>query len=192
MAIILCNPLDLWPLESVAEREKLAVFGVLVANKDAAQTWDKAQRLFVHDERPFATLRRLERQGELYDKLLELKVGQYTRVFKTLRHFAGLPESWAWQDLQKGPGNLLKTARLVGMYTRPPARVAVLDIHVLAFLRQEFPHCRVPKDTPSRLGEYLVLEHFFLKSADRRGLEPWQLDREVWRGRRGRRFQPRD
>lgn len=174
----MCNPLDLWPLREAAEREKLAIFGLCVPRKPAEITWAKVQQLWQGRlERPFRILRRLRRQGELLARLMELRTGQYRRIGKALAVLADFPEDWAWEEIEPIVGR--KTARMVGLYSVPGARVAALDVHVVKRLAELYPRHVVP--TLSLTQErYLRWEKLFLQTADELGLRPWRLDKLWW------------
>jgi len=82
------------------------------------------------------------------------------------------------EKLEKIPGVGPKTARFFIAWTRPNARVAVLDRHVLRWLRENgYPDA--PKKTPTG-KQYLELERAFLKEAKKRGKTPRELDLEIW------------
>jgi len=76
------------------------------------------------------------------------------------------------RELERIPGIGPKTSRFFVVWTRPEARFAVLDRHVLRWM-----NARPPKT----VREYEELEREFLEEADRRGQTPRELDLEIWR-----------
>ena len=83
-------------------------------------------------------------------------------------------------DLIKIKGIGLKTAKGFLAHTRPGQRFAVIDTHVLKFLRHRGIN-NVPKTTPGKKSKrYGELEKEFLKICDEWGIEPYDLDLQVW------------
>jgi thermostable 8-oxoguanine DNA glycosylase len=70
-----------------------------------------------------------------------------------------------------------KTARFFIIWTRPDARVAALDVHVLRWLKTL--GYDAPSQTPSG-KRYVELEIAFLAEADRRRVTPHILDQQIW------------
>jgi len=81
-------------------------------------------------------------------------------------------------QLEAVPGIGPKTARFFIAWTRPDARVAVLDRHVLRWMREN-GHPDAPVGTPTG-RRYAEIERAFLAEADRRGKTPRELDLEIW------------
>jgi thermostable 8-oxoguanine DNA glycosylase len=81
-------------------------------------------------------------------------------------------------DLEKIHGIGPKTARFWILWTRPDARYAALDVHILRWMRER-GH-KAPKQTPSAPKTYARLEKAFLAEADKRGLTPRELDFKIW------------
>lgn len=76
-----------------------------------------------------------------------------------------------------------KTSRFFILHSRPKARVAVLDTHILRYLsdRGDLP---VPKTTPPAGKRYDMLEQAFLLYADHYGADPAKMDLAIWRASR--------
>lgn len=82
-------------------------------------------------------------------------------------------------DLEKIHGIGMKTSRCFIIHSRPGARYAGLDTHILKHLKA----CgveNVPKSTPSSKKEYLRLEKEFLKIADLNKMTPAAYDLMIW------------
>lgn len=192
------DPFDLVPLADGWELEKLAVFGVCVAGKSASTVWPKVQELL--DPKtwwdpacdtppifgPFETLDWLSQGEALVDALRKVKMGQYARIGGALASLGALRRDWNWKSLLEVPGVNLKTAKMVQLYTAPGGRCACLDVHVLRAMKA-WPavkklQIKVPDAAPNDPHLYAVLEALFLVEADARGVAPWSLDKELWRG----------
>lgn len=158
------------------------IYAMIVAGKTARFANDKVDRLraILGYELPFDTL------AEMTDAALDALVrrvgtGNYTKLAQGLRALAG-----AGLDLATcGPGELQaihgigpKTARFFILWTRPGARYAALDVHVLRWLRAR-GH-KAPTTTPQAESAYRRLEEIFLAEADKRNLTPRELDLRIW------------
>lgn len=85
-------------------------------------------------------------------------------------------------DLESIPGVGPKTSRFFILHSRPKARVAVLDTHILKYLSEVLEE-RVPKSTPTG-KKYRALEDAFLFQADFHGIDPAEMDLAIWRASR--------
>jgi hypothetical protein len=109
------------------------------------------------------------------------RTGNYRKLSRALPELArsGLDlRRCSVADLEALYGVGPKTARYFILHTRPDARVAALDTHVLKYL-STLGH-EVPKSTPSSGRRYAELEKAFLAEADSLGLSPAHLDLLVW------------
>ena len=75
-----------------------------------------------------------------------------------------------------------KTSRFFILHTRPKARVAVLDTHILNYL-SERSGSDIPRVTPTG-PRYAELEEHFLLYADFYGVDPAAFDLAIWRASR--------
>ena len=82
-------------------------------------------------------------------------------------------------DLEKIHGIGMKTSRCFIIHSRPGARYAGLDTHILKHLRAAGVE-NVPKSTPSSKKEYQRLEKEVLRLADKAGLSPADFDLRIW------------
>lgn len=81
-------------------------------------------------------------------------------------------------ELMQIPGIGFKTARGFVLYTREHARYAVLDRHVLRFMREH--GLDAPASSPQSATSYASWEQRALDMADRMGLSPLEFDRMIW------------
>ena len=152
---------------------------------------------------PFAGLRALGKnrgmiQGTaLVRKRLEaVKLGQYTRLVQAFVWIALESASYPeiWKDLRNPeltrdyllqiPGLGWKTASFFLTYsTRGVTDLAVLDTHILAWMRETGLAPDAPKASP--VGKiYIDLERRFVAEARRQGKTVTELDFEIWKQRR--------
>lgn len=81
------------------------------------------------------------------------------------------------QELERIPGIGPKTSRFFILWTRPDARYAALDTHILKWMR--YLGYNAPNQTPFG-KKYDELELAFLAEADKRGMKPAELDAAIW------------
>jgi thermostable 8-oxoguanine DNA glycosylase len=175
---------------SQEELEEFLLFCVLVAGKDAWTTSWHLQLMLrtLHDRarlgefRPFESLRRAEEAYGLAERLQNHGFGcfnQKARAIHALIHSGMDLRSCSLEDLEAIPSVGPKTARFFLLHSRRGQRLAVLDVHVLRFLRSR--GVKAPKDTPPKGPRYLALEKVFLRLADEAGMTPARFDLRVWR-----------
>jgi thermostable 8-oxoguanine DNA glycosylase len=81
-------------------------------------------------------------------------------------------------DLEYLPGIGPKTSRMFVMFSRQNmTNMAILDVHILRFLRNK--GYDVPDSTPSG-SRYQKIEEMFLKEAAKSGKPPADFDLEIW------------
>lgn len=159
------------------ELEWRLVYAVVVAGKSAAfanRAIAELRRL-VHVRPPLAAI------AVRPDYLRVARTGRYRTVSRAIEHLARhRPDlrTCAPGELERTPGIGPKTARFFVAWTRPDARVAVLDRHVLRWLERE-GYAGVPRSTPTGRA-YAKWEGVFLEEADRREVSPRELDLEIW------------
>ena len=139
--------------------EHFWIFCIAVAGKNADQTAGKVAKLLAR-KRPTQTPREyLKSLGPLLrDALVECRTGQYDRIGRAIAESFDI-------DLRTAAVGLLeqihgvgpKTARFFVLHTRADARVAVLDTHLLKWLKRKKIK-NVPPHTPGSLKRYCELE----------------------------------
>jgi endonuclease III len=90
-------------------------------------------------------------------------------------------------DLATIPGASFKTARIFVLHSRPNQRYAVLDTHILSWLRS-LGIAGVPKVSPTG-AKYLKLEQTLLEICRATNCDPASLDLRTWEERH-RRIRP--
>lgn len=112
--------------------------------------------------------------------LLENGVGCYNHKARTIYELVNTKldlRTCTAEDLERIYGIGMKTSRCFIIHSRPNARYAGLDTHILKFLRAN--GVATPKSTPTA-KKYLELEQEFIKLADKSGKTIAELDLEVW------------
>ena len=131
---------------------------------------------------PFERIRTMVRESTLTDNLRRARIGKYgllARLFSLATAPGALDlRKAAPADLEAFPGIGPKTARFFILHSRAGAHVAVIDTHMLKYLRAIGVE-RVPDAIP-RGKEYLRLEAVILAEADRLGLSAADFDLQVW------------
>lgn len=150
-----------------AELEAFMIFSIAVAGKNARQTATLIAKVLKEakpEESPFKYLGRIP----LEDHLRFWKVGQYSRILPALLGVMKLNlRTCTMGDLLKVHGIGPKTANMFLLHSRPNHQGAVLDTHILRWMR-EVHGIKTPKQTPSgkrydeleELARWLISQSF--------------------------------
>jgi len=115
----------------------------------------------IEGETPFEVLKNLGEIG-IYNALCVSRIGQYNRLTKAVMGAVDLDlATCSLEDLMNVHGVGQKTARFFLLHTRPNCQCAVLDTHILKWLREN-QVVDVPQSTPTNVKQYLALEKQFL------------------------------
>lgn len=166
------------------ELEEFALFAPAVAGKTAAQITFALDRFLGAggSDQPFKQVQSYEQAGTLTDRIRAAGLGKWRILTSCYRSLASGDldlRSCSLAELESIDGIGPKTSRFFVMHTRPDIRVAVLDTHVLAYLRS-LGH-QVPKATPQSSSSYARIERLFLDHAESIGREDLAaFDLEIW------------
>ena len=153
---------------------EFATFCVCVAGKSAKTVAAAINRLDMHE------LHRLS-EHRLAEKLRSVGIGCYNQKAKTLYQLYNSSldlRTCSSDDLETIPGIGPKTSRFFLLYTRPNQDVAVLDTHILKFLREQ--GVKAPTQTPQNIKRYKKLEVAYLSIARAKRISPLGLDIQEW------------
>lgn len=118
--------------------------------------------------------------------LRNARIGQYKRLsacWRTISQYKPYGQFYnVHRDelMQNIPGIGPKTASFFVLHSRPYEDIAVLDIHILRYLQQQFPKYPIPEQTPQDLDEYKRLEAMFIGLAAQQDKSVSSLDTEIW------------
>jgi len=169
-----------------AELEEFLMFAILVAGKGAEQQARKLEAFLKHCDwhnngEPFEHIKSLIRHDMLDTQMKKFKLGQYKRIgnaFKGILQFKRMLRIVTIEQLESIKGIGSKTARFFILHSRPDQKVAVLDTHILKWLREQ--GYSAPKQTPTK-KRYAILESIFLTEAWKREMNPADLDLMIWK-----------
>lgn len=151
-----------------AELQAFWIFGCVVAGKNsdyAARVIARLLNKCGEDVTPFQFFRDLGEDG-IRNALVAAKSGNYTRITRFIMESLDLDLRTATQeDLMKVHGIGPKTASFFLLHSRPDVNLAVLDVHVLKYLRER--GVDAPTQTPTSVKKYLELQEAFLFFARR-------------------------
>lgn len=145
-----------------AELQAFWLFGAFCAGKNS----DYAARCLAsllknsNGKNPFDYLRELG-ETAIHNALVACRIGQYARLCSFIMQSLNLDLRTATvDDLIKVHGIGPKTARFFLLHTRQNEQLAVLDTHILKFLRDN--GFDAPQSTPTNKNKYAQLEKSFL------------------------------
>jgi thermostable 8-oxoguanine DNA glycosylase len=172
-----------------AELEEFLMFAILVAGKGAEQQAKKLEAFLnskkdlglPSDTTPFQYLTFLSNMQDMVTPMKVHKLGQYKRIanaFKGIIQFKGRLSKVTIEELESIKGIGSKTARFFILHSRPNQKVAVLDTHILKWMKS-LGH-NVPKSTPSK-KKYGIIEKIFLCIAEARDMSVAELDLQIWK-----------
>lgn len=168
-----------------AELEEFILFCVVVAGKTAnvqARLLDNFLNLV--SGTPFDSIRKMKSAGTLGSNLREAKLGQYRKIETAfIELVSGNLDltTCTISDLEKIHGIGPKTSRFFIVHSRVNQQHAIIDTHILKFLRDTLHLDVVTKSTPSSPALYSRLENAFLAHCKAVGKSPADLDLEIWR-----------
>jgi len=153
---------------TTAELQAFFLFGLFCAGKNSDYAAKCLAKLLntIEGETPFEVLKNLGEIG-IYNALCASRIGQYNRLTRAVMGAVDLDlATCSLEDLMNVHGVGQKTARFFLLHTRPDCQCAVLDTHILKWLRdnQESDAFKngVPQSTPTNVKQYLALEKQFL------------------------------
>lgn len=147
-----------------AELQAFFIFCALVAGKNsdfAANVISKLLQKAKWTERtPFEYFRELGEIG-IHNALVASKSGNYNRITRFIMESLNLDLRTATQEeLMNVHGIGPKSSAFFLLHSRPNLELAVLDVHLLSYLRDK--GVDTPKQTPSNIKKYLELQNQFL------------------------------
>jgi len=171
------------------EKQAFLLFAMMVAGKNAQLVLNKVNE-FCEDVDPnddgiISACGQLDQLGMLEEKVYKHKLGNYKRFFTFIREAlrSGLDlDTCTTDDLEKLHGIGLKTSRFFLSFTRPDQNHAILDRHVLSWLRER--GVDAPKSTPTKKERYEELERTYLEMVAEFGEDATQKDYQIWLNRR--------
>ena len=168
---------------SEAELEELILFCTAVGGKTARFIAQALEEFLTSHpgKSPFDTIRRLHCAGRLGQAIRDSRLGKHARL---TRAYAELVDSGidlrtcSVDQLEAVHGIGPKTSRFFILHTRPDQQLAVLDTHILRFMRQR-GFRNIPAATPTG-QRYRDIEAKFLALAAREGRNVAEFDLAIW------------
>ena len=167
------------------ELQEFFLFCVIVAGKNALVQAKKLeaflQPAWYKNMTPFDYINYLTKRGELGIMLREIKMGQYKRIEFIFKRSTRLNlKECTVEQLERIPGIGPKTSRFFILHSRKNQKLAVLDTHVLKWLRETLDLENVPISTPQSKIRYKELEQAFINFAESSGMTVSELDLNIW------------
>lgn len=167
-----------------AELEELWVFCLAVAGKKATMIARMVEDFLAncgHEGTPFDRIRTMVANGTLVDHMRRARVGKYGLISQGLKETLDRSldlRTCTVHDLEGIYGVGPKTARFFLLHSRKDAKVAVIDTHMLKYLRA-IGH-KVPMGMFPTGQVYARLEQAVLAEVDRLGMSQADFDLQVW------------
>lgn len=169
---------------SPAELEELLLFCVSVAGRSAGMTAAALDEFLAGQpgRSPFDKIRRLIKGGKLPQAIRASRLGKHARLTRAFAEIvqAGLDlTTCTCEQLEAIHGIGPKTSRFFIVHTRPGEQLAVLDTHILRYMRS-LGYKNIPASTPTG-KRYLQIEQDFIALARREGRDIAEFDLWIWR-----------
>lgn len=162
--------------------QEFLLFCISVAGKTA-----KRQAKYLNDflsfsdqELPFDTIRKYINSGTLMSNLKKSKIGQYQKLCRAFTELINSNiniKTCSLEELEKIYGIGPKTARYFLLYSRPEQKYAVLDTHILKWIKNNLK-INIPKNISKK--HYIIIEQEFLSFAQKHELNIAELDLGIW------------
>lgn len=164
------------------ELEEFLIFSICVANKPAKVIAPRVHN-FCEPYRPnvLRNLKNIDVES-IQQNLKELGIGCHSNKAKCLKFLSNKNldlKSCTTTDLEEAPGIGLKTSRFFLGHTRRGFESAILDTHILKFLKEMGND--VPSSTPTNIKKYMSIENIFIKYAKNMGISTPELDIILWK-----------
>ncbi len=169
---------------SIAELEELLLFCVSVAGKTAGFIAAALDEFLAArpGKSPFDKIRRLVRCGKLSAAIQASRLGKHARLTRAYAELAGSSLDLATctcEQLEAIHGIGPKTSRFFIVHTRAGEQLAVLDTHILRYMKS-LGYQNIPASTPTG-KRYLQIERDFIALAEREGRDIAEFDLWIWR-----------
>lgn len=167
--------------------EEFMLFAIMVAGKKASTTAKKLSSFLVSTNlSPFRFIEdfvQLDKGGfnALDGWMRGHKLGQYKRLnsaFRGVLQFKNRLKSVTLEELESVKGIGPKTSRFFILHSRKDQQVAVLDTHILKWMKSK--GYDVPKTTPSK-KKYQKIESDFIHECHKAGKKVADMDLEIWK-----------
>lgn len=170
------------------ELEEYWLFCIVAAGKTAmtqarlldAYLTEGAKQLMATAWTPFDIIRHQVNEGTLLDALKASRLGQYNRLKQAFEQSLALNLPTATvADFEAITGVGPKTARFFILHTRPNQTMAVLDTHILKYLRDKGHTTQ--KVTPPAGKKYNALEAIVIQEAKLNKMSLPDFDLHIWK-----------
>jgi thermostable 8-oxoguanine DNA glycosylase len=163
------------------ELEERFLFCIFVAGKPAFRTARQLEEFLNGTSKPLQKVFSMLDNNTLLKNLKKYGFGQYSkleRCFKELKKANLNLKTCSVDDLEKIHGIGPKTSRFFIVHTRPNQKLAILDVHVLRYLRENC-NVKTPKTTPSKVA-YKKIEQKFIEIAEKEKRDIAEFDLWIW------------
>ena len=182
---LIVQPLEVTNYDRTDEElERFWIFCIIVAGKNSDWASSTVGKLLSRKPDDMLPLEFLRSEGHaLRNTLVANRVGQYGRITAAIEQSYDLNlRTCSVDELQAVHGVGPKTARFFLLHSRSDANCAVIDTHILKYLRRKKVGVSVPDSTPQSKSKYQQMETLFLAFIrnDFQDLTVAQADLLIW------------
>jgi endonuclease III len=173
------------------ELQELILFLISVAGKNAARTAKLLDKFLKTEQRmwnapltPFELIQGAKGWDRLNSGIKEAGFGCHTRLtraFDEIAHSKINLRNCTISELMSIHGIGRKSASCFMCWTRPKMKLAMLDTHILKFIRHELGYVDAPKSTPSSDFQYSKWEKVYLDYCEKMEKDPTKYDLQIWK-----------
>jgi len=170
------------------ELQEYFLFCVVIAGKTSTIQAKKLEEFlepaWFKKMTPFEYIDYLVEKNLLREMVCDAKLGQYNRLTNIFKQCTMLNlETVTLDELESIPGIGPKTSRCFMLHSRRRQKIAVLDTHILSWLRDNTDDVTIPTSTPQSPSRYKMIEGLFLSEAKKRRISPAKFDLRIWNKR---------
>jgi len=176
------------PTSSTREKQIFLIFCIFVAGRNSDLAANKLSKFLSkckNNELPFNYLK--NNIHDLHNILVANKVGQYNRIETAIKQAIHLNvEECSLEDLLNIHGIGMKTAKFFLVYSRSGEKHAILDVHILKWMRRYYDDAPTNTPPPSQYWKWETRFFKLVESEFGDNIDLTKIDLLIWSKESGR------